>query len=307
VVSMMLLFVPAGSSALPMLNAAAVLMACLAGGRPWARPGRGTSHSEAATISAVDRKERQQRAISAHRAKCEFLANMSHELRTPMNAVIGYSEMLLEDLGCSGVKNHELEKVHELGCLLLSRTNDILDLAKMELGRLPVFPEKIALEKLASDLLSNCVPAARRRGNELRVRLDEPAGIVELDVRKFGQIARHLFAVANDVVRNEQILITVTQSDSRVICTVSTSGGKGALSELGDIFYGRSSSNRFSETSQNARLGMALSRHLSALLCGSVSLVEEPNVASFVAGVPLAVDSSIVPNRADAHFCTAQH
>ena len=112
-------------------------------------------------------------AIKANQAKSAFLANMSHELRTPLNAIIGYSEMLLEEAEETGQAELEpdLDKIRGAGKHLLGLINDILDLSKIEAGKMDVFVEEFDVAAMLADVRSTIEPLVARNGNTLEVRM----------------------------------------------------------------------------------------------------------------------------------------
>ena len=258
-----------------------------------------------ATIGAL--KIRHDNAVSAKRAKCEFLAKMSHQLRTPMNAVIGYSEMLLEDLSASGQHSSELEKVHELGLLLLSRTNDVLDLAKMEMGRLPVFVENVTLSHLASNFHATFSQAANARENAFELSLAGPSDVIAIDARKAGQVVQHVFLAVNDVVRGGRILTHLHILDGRLVCTVLAQGCISDLAILQEMSLESFAPDKFSADRQSARLAMALSRQLSGVLGGYVAFIEEKNAAGFVIEIPSMGDDKVPPGGIGHDIAAASH
>jgi len=290
------------SSALLVLNASAALL-CLLGLRRIAPLFAGAFEPDgmepALPIAAL--KKRHESALRAKQAKCEFLANMGHQLRTPMNAVIGYSEMLLEDLFAAGQQNPELVKVHELGQLVLSRTNDVLDLAKMEMGRLPVFVETTTLQELSSTLASAFSAAAQRHENQCELRLAPSADLIAVDLRKTRQLVQQVFSVVNDVLQHGRILTTLRVADGHLACTVLGDADMTARARFQEIFHGDEPSDRFSVDGQTARLAMALSRQLSAVLGGHIALVEEDGAAGFVIELPAAGGHELLCDKASRH------
>jgi K+-sensing histidine kinase KdpD len=252
-------------------------------------------------------KERRDCAVSAKRAKCEFLANMSHQLRTPMNAVIGYSEMLLEDLSASGQHSSELEKVHELGQLLLSRTNDVLDLAKMEMGRLPIFVENITLSRLASNFDAIFSVAVNARGNRLELSLADSSAQITTDARKACQVVQHVFSAVNDAVQGGRILTHLHIVGERLVCTVLAQPRLSDLGTLQAIFHDNFPSDKSSADRQSARLAMALSRHLSAALGGHVAFIEKQDAAGFVIEIPSMGNNNVPPGEISHDLYAASH
>src|SRR3712207_2406245 len=122
-------------------------------------------------------------------AKAEFLAKMSHELRTPLNAAIGYSQILLEaaEAGNDAETAVDLEKIHGAGQHLLRLINEVLDLSKIEAGKMELFNETIDATALVSDAVETCRKAASNNGNDLALQIQEPLGRITCDARKFQQ------------------------------------------------------------------------------------------------------------------------
>lgn len=304
----MLSFDSVGSSALLIANASAAALCVL-----WARrkghlfAGASEAGATGSAALAAELTQRLDRAVSTKRAKCEFLASMSHQLRTPMNAVIGYSEMLLEDFSASGQHSPELEKVHELGQMVLSRTNDVLDLAKMEMGRLPLFVENTTLEQLASHFEETFSPAANANGNTFDLTLAGSSDPIAIDARKAGQVIRHVFSAVNEVVRNGRIAAQIGVRDARLSCTVLAEGDAADLETLQAMFQQDFASDKFSADRQSARLAMALSQQLSTVLGGHVALVEERNAVGFVIELPFMGDKALSPGGSNHDFIAAAH
>ncbi|PYV40537.1 MAG: hypothetical protein DMG06_19985, partial [Acidobacteria bacterium] len=125
-------------------------------------------------------------AEDASRAKSAFLANMSHELRTPLNAIIGYSEMLEEEIQDSGrVGNVEdLQKIQAAGKHLLSLINDVLDLSKIEAGKMGLHLETFDVSPMIEEMITTLQPAVAKNANTLQVHLAEEVGGMRADVTK---------------------------------------------------------------------------------------------------------------------------
>ena len=121
---------------------------------------------------------------------------MSHELRTPLNAIIGYSELLLElaeDLEQDEFEP-DLEKIHSAGRHLLALINDILDLSKIEAGKMEVFFETFELAKIVKDVGTTIVPVAKKNGNTLQIHCAENVGTMHSDLTKIRQALFNLLS-----------------------------------------------------------------------------------------------------------------
>jgi signal transduction histidine kinase/CheY-like chemotaxis protein len=137
-------------------------------------------------------------ADEANKAKSTFLANMSHELRTPLNAIIGYSEMLQEevtDLGQNGLSG-DLEKIHGAGKHLLGLINDILDLSKIEAGKMTLYLEEFDVAQMAREVATTVQPLVAKNGNRLEVICPPDIGRMRADLTKVRQTLFNLLSNA---------------------------------------------------------------------------------------------------------------
>jgi signal transduction histidine kinase/ActR/RegA family two-component response regulator len=137
-------------------------------------------------------------AEEASRAKSTFLANMSHELRTPLNAIIGYSEMLEEEARDSEKSDdiRDLQKIQFAGKHLLSLINDVLDLSKIEAGKMPLHLETFDVRVMVSEIITTLQPAIEKNKNTLRVRVADEVSAMRADVTKVRQILFNLLSNA---------------------------------------------------------------------------------------------------------------
>ena len=150
-------------------------------------------------------------AESANRAKSQFLANMSHELRTPMNAIIGYSEMLTEeatDLGQESLIS-DLNKINAAGKHLLSLISDILDLSKIEAGRMELFLEKFDVREMIRDVASTMQPLINKNNNQLITEIDPNVSMMYSDLTKVRQTLFNLLSNACKFTRGGVIELRV--------------------------------------------------------------------------------------------------
>lgn len=148
-------------------------------------------------------------ALEANRAKSTFLANMSHELRTPLNAIIGYSEMLHDDAKTDGLDAYsdDLDKIHTAGRHLLTLINEILDLSKVEAGKMELHLESFDLQDLIQVVASTVEPMAKKNGNEIVCEGLSSVGTLRADFTKVRQILLNLLSNAIKFTEYGKILI----------------------------------------------------------------------------------------------------
>jgi signal transduction histidine kinase/DNA-binding response OmpR family regulator/ligand-binding sensor domain-containing protein/protocatechuate 3,4-dioxygenase beta subunit len=153
-------------------------------------------------------------ADDANQAKSSFLANMSHELRTPLNAIIGYSEMLQEEAQDIGQKEFvpDLDKIHGAGKHLLGLINDVLDLSKIEAGKMTLYLEDFDVAKLVNEVAATVQPLIQKNGNRLEVDCPADAGKMHADVTKVRQTLFNLLSNASKFTEKGTITLRVAKA-----------------------------------------------------------------------------------------------
>jgi adenylate cyclase len=231
-----------------------------------------------------DLKVARDAADEANRTKSTFLANMSHELRTPLNAIIGYSEILQEDAANKDdkVAIDDLQKIEDAGRHLLGLINNILDLSKIEAGKMDVFIEPVDILTLVKEALSIVKPLADQSGNTVELVCPADIGSFRSDQTKVKQCLLNLMSNANKFTSKGTLTLTVTREDtSRVCFRVSDTGVGMTKEQLGRVFQAfsqadASTTKRFGGTG----LGLAITKHFCTMLGGDVTVESTPGMGS---------------------------
>jgi len=248
-------------------------------------------------FSEIGEKSRQLEVASQH--KSQFLANMSHELRTPLNAVIGVTEMLLEDA-------HDLKREDEIEPLdrvlraarhLLALINDILDLSKIEAGRMELHLESFPLSPLIEDVVKTIEPLATKNGNRLVVDCEPGVGTIHADQIRFRQALLNLMSNANKFTENGTVTVAARRepSDGREWITVAvTDTGIGMNAEqMGRLFQEFSQADSSTTRKYGGTgLGLAISRHFCRMMGGDITVDSTPGEGStFTIRLPRIVEN----------------
>jgi PAS domain S-box-containing protein len=235
-------------------------------------------------------------AEAANRSKSAFLANMSHELRTPLNAVIGYSEILqeaLEDAG-QGELIGDLQKIQGAAKHLLGLISDILDLSKIEVGRMELSLETFPLATLVEEVTATVRPLVEANGNRLDVRCPPDAGEMRADQTKVRQSLLNLLSNAGKFTERGTIGLTVTRergSDGDWIAFEVSDTGIGMTPDQVAKVFGAFTQADESATRKygGSGLGLAITRRFCQMMGGDVGVESEPGRGSrFTIRLPAA-------------------
>ncbi|HEX8568655.1 MAG TPA: HAMP domain-containing sensor histidine kinase [Caulobacteraceae bacterium] len=212
-------------------------------------------------------------------AKTEFLAKMSHELRTPLNAVIGYSQMLLEDAQAEGDASSakDLEKSHGAGHHLLRLVNEILDLSKIEAGKMELSAEEVEVSGFMTETVESYRTAAENNGNQLALELAPDLGRIVCDATKSRQAISQLLSNAAKFTKDGRITVSVERRRGREaeeIAVAVRDTGIGIPAEILPSLFEKFSVAEDASTSKygGTGLGLALSLKLSRLMGGDLTV-----------------------------------
>jgi two-component system NtrC family sensor kinase len=253
----------------------------------------------------IQDKSRQLAEASQH--KSQFLANMSHELRTPLNAIIGVSEMLREDAEAAKQDLEPLDRVLGAARHLLALINDILDLSKIEAGRMELHLDSFALAPLVDDVVKTIEPLAAKNGNRAAVHCDAGIGAMHADQMRLRQALLNLMSNANKFTERGKISIDARrglESGRDWITVAVTDTGIGMTPEqIGKLFqeFSQASSTTASKYGGTG-LGLVISRRFCQMMGGDITVESEPGRGStFTIRLPRIVDApkEAVPIKAD--------
>ncbi|WP_053081671.1 PAS domain-containing hybrid sensor histidine kinase/response regulator [Methylobacterium aquaticum] len=232
-------------------------------------------------------------AEQVNRLKSEFLANMSHELRTPLNAIIGYSQILQEDAqdGGDAALEADLKKIEGAGVHLLGLINDILDLSKIEAGKMEVFIETFEIAALVEDVRLMIEPLAARNEVALTIRCAPDLGTMRSDVTKLKQSLLNFLSNACKFGKGGQVELSIRRDPGRVLFAVRDTGIGMTPAQIGRLFQAfQQADNSTTRKYGGTGLGLAITRSFARLLGGDVTVRSAPGRGStFTLSLPDAV------------------
>ena len=242
----------------------------------------------------IQDKSRQLAEASQH--KSQFLANMSHELRTPLNAIIGVSEMLREDAEAAKQDTEPLDRVLGAGRHLLALINDILDLSKIEAGRMELNLDTFALPPLIDEVVKTIEPLAAKNGNQVAVHCDAAIGMIHADQMRLRQALLNLMSNANKFTEKGTVTIAAHQEQENgrdwVTLSVADTGIGMTPEQMGKLFqeFSQASSKTASKYGGTG-LGLVISRRFCQMMGGDITVASKPGHGStFTIRLPRIVE-----------------
>ena len=238
-------------------------------------------------VHEAEAKQARDEAETANHTKSAFLANMSHELRTPMNAIIGYSEMLIEeaeDLGQEDIVP-DVKKIHSAGKHLLTLINDVLDLSKIEAGKMTAYCETFDVAATVREVESTVLPLVEKNHNRLAIELAPDLGVMRSDLTKIRQTLFNLLSNASKFTDKGVIRLTVTRSTENgaewLSFAVRDSGIGMTPEQLGRLFQAFSQADASTTRKYGGTgLGLAISRKFCRMLGGDITVESVPGEGS---------------------------
>jgi signal transduction histidine kinase/DNA-binding response OmpR family regulator len=236
-------------------------------------------------------------AREANHAKSSFLAKMSHELRTPMNAIIGYAEMLIEDASDRGDQGaiQDLRKILSAARHLLGLINDVLDLSKIEAGKMDLYLESFDVWTFVHDVIPTAQPLIDRNKNQLKVDCSENFGQMRADATKLRQILLNLLSNASKFTDEGVVHLRVARDGSgpreMVVMEIQDSGIGMNGEQLGRLFQVFSQADKSTSAKYGGTgLGLAISRQFARLMGGDITVASKPGEGStFTVRIPIEV------------------
>jgi signal transduction histidine kinase/DNA-binding response OmpR family regulator len=246
-------------------------------------------------LATIKFKAEKEAAEKANQVKSSFLANMSHELRTPLNAIIGYSEMLLEEAEDAGQTAlvPDVHKILAAGKHLLDLINAVLDLSKIEAGKMELYLETFDVSALAGEVVSIIKPLLEKNGNSIRLTVDPAVQTMRSDQTKLRQSLFNLLSNASKFTTNGSVALDIGMlAEQRIVFAVSDTGVGMTPEQIERLFEpftqgDASTSRKYGGTG----LGLVISRRFARMLGGEITVESEAEKGStFTLTLPQTIE-----------------
>ncbi len=253
--------------------------------------------TQALQAAMLEAQQAKALAEEANRTKSAFLANMSHELRTPLNAIIGYSEMLSEELEDMGEESlvADLRKIHHAGKHLLGLINDVLDISKIEAGKMDLYLEDFDVSQMIHEAVTTIRPLVEKNGNALEIQCSAETGTMHADLTKIRQAIFNLLSNACKFTHQGRITLAAhkikVEGLDWIEFRVSDTGIGMTKEQMGKLFQSftqadASTTRKYGGTG----LGLAITRHFCQMMGGDARVESEPGKGStFILSIPAKV------------------
>jgi signal transduction histidine kinase len=231
-------------------------------------------------------QEKSRQLAEASERKSQFLASMSHELRTPLNAIIGLTEMMVTNAARFGTENalEPLRRVNAAGTHLLSLINEVLDLSKIEAGKLELNPERVNLARLIDEVMGTAGQLAEKNKNRLTVEAQENLGAVTADPMRLKQILLNLLSNACKFTKEGEVALRVRKvadGTDWIELAVADSGIGMTAEQQAKLFQDFTQADSLTARRYGGTgLGLAISRKLARMMGGDVTVTSEPGKGS---------------------------
>jgi adenylate cyclase len=229
----------------------------------------------------IQDKNRQLQQASEH--KSQFVASMSHELRTPLNAIIGLTDMLVTNAARFGTEKAKepLQRVHRAGTHLLGLINQVLDLSKIEAGKLELNPQTVQLAPLINEVVGTAKQLAEQNKNRLVVEASDDLGTLTVDAMRLRQILLNLLSNACKFTKEGEVKLRARNGRDWIELAVVDSGIGMTAEQQAKLFEefaqaDASTAQRYGGTG----LGLAITRKLARMMGGDVTVASEPGKGS---------------------------